>query len=78
MSSSVPLRVAAALSAAEESRVSLEGLLQRERVLSNTLIQHLQGAQPWADSLGRTLEQLDNTEKHMKYLQCVSRIEELR
>uniref|UniRef100_A0A674C104 RAD50-interacting protein 1 n=1 Tax=Salmo trutta TaxID=8032 RepID=A0A674C104_SALTR len=77
VSSSVPLRVSAALSAAEESRVSLEGLLQRERVLSNTLIQHLQGAQPWADSLGRTLEQLDNTEKHMKYLQCVSRIEEL-
>uniref|UniRef100_A0A8K9UV38 RAD50-interacting protein 1 n=1 Tax=Oncorhynchus mykiss TaxID=8022 RepID=A0A8K9UV38_ONCMY len=78
VSSSVPLRVSAALSAAEESRVSLEGLLQRERVLSNTLIQHLQGAQPWADSLGRTLEQLDNTEKHMKYLQCLSRIEELR
>uniref|UniRef100_A0A8C7IN33 RAD50-interacting protein 1 n=1 Tax=Oncorhynchus kisutch TaxID=8019 RepID=A0A8C7IN33_ONCKI len=77
VSSSVPLRVSAALSAAEESRVSLEGLLQRERVLSNTLIQHLQGAQPWADSLGRTLEQLDNTEKHMKYLQCLSRIEEL-
>uniref|UniRef100_A0AAZ3PMR4 RAD50-interacting protein 1 n=1 Tax=Oncorhynchus tshawytscha TaxID=74940 RepID=A0AAZ3PMR4_ONCTS len=77
VSSSVPLRVSAALSAAEESRVSLEGLLQRERVLSNTLIQHLQGAQSWADSLGRTLEQLDNTEKHMKYLQCLSRIEEL-
>ncbi|KAK6292410.1 hypothetical protein J4Q44_G00369940 [Coregonus suidteri] len=77
VSSSVPLRVSVALSAAEESRVSLEGLLQRERVLSNTLIQHLQGAQPWADSLGQTLGQLDNTERHMKYLQCLSRIEEL-
>ncbi|KAL0967195.1 hypothetical protein UPYG_G00249030 [Umbra pygmaea] len=77
VSSSVTLRVSAALSAAEESRVSLKSLLQREMALSNTLIQHLQGAQPWADSLGQILGQLDTTERHMKYLQCVARIDEL-
>ncbi|XP_072530072.1 RAD50-interacting protein 1 [Salminus brasiliensis] len=77
VSSSVPLRVAAALSAAEESRTKLEVLLQKERLLSNTLQQHLQGAQSWADSLGQTLGQLDTLERHMKYLQCLARIEEL-
>ncbi|KAG7455788.1 hypothetical protein MATL_G00244810 [Megalops atlanticus] len=77
VSSSVPLRVSSALSAAEESRACVEALLQRERVLSNTLQQHLQGAQVWADSLGQTLGQLDTIERHMKYLQCLARIEEL-
>ena len=78
VSSSVPLRVAAALSAAEESWTKLEALLQKERLLSNTLQQHLQGAQSWADSLGQTLGQLDTLERHMKYLQCLARVEELR
>ncbi|KAI4876051.1 hypothetical protein NFI96_030100 [Prochilodus magdalenae] len=77
VSSSVPLRVAAALSAAEESRTKLDDLLQKERLLSNMLQQHLQGAQSWADSLGQTLGQLDTLERHMKYLQCLARIEEL-
>ncbi|KAF5908405.1 RAD50-interacting protein 1 [Clarias magur] len=77
VSSSVPLRVSAALAAAEESRSKLETLLQRERVLSNMLQQHLQGAQSWADSLGQTLGELDTLERHMKYLQVLSRIEEL-
>ncbi|GAA6097243.1 RAD50-interacting protein 1 isoform X1 [Tachysurus ichikawai] len=77
VSSSVPLRVSAALADAEESWSNLETLLQRERVLSNTLQQHLQGAQSWADSLGQTLGELDTLERHMKYLQCLSRIEEL-
>ncbi|XP_058273582.1 RAD50-interacting protein 1 [Hemibagrus wyckioides] len=77
VSSSVPLRVSAALATAEESRSTLETLLQRERVLSNMLQQHLQGAQSWADGLGQSLGELDTLERHMKYLQCLSRIEEL-
>uniref|UniRef100_A0A671MNZ7 RAD50-interacting protein 1 n=1 Tax=Sinocyclocheilus anshuiensis TaxID=1608454 RepID=A0A671MNZ7_9TELE len=71
VSSSVPLRVSAALSTAEESRVKLESLLEKERVLSNTLQQHLQGAQVWADSIGQVLGQLDTLERHMKYLQYI-------
>lgn len=78
VSSSVPLRVAAALSAAEESRTKLEALLQKERLLSNRLQQHLQGAQSWADSLGQTLGEQETLERHTKYLQCLARIEELR
>ncbi|XP_066524631.1 RAD50-interacting protein 1 isoform X1 [Hoplias malabaricus] len=77
VSSSVPLRVSAALSAAEESRTRLDALLQKERLLSNTLQQHLQSAQIWADNLLKTLGQLDIVERHMKYLQCLARIEEL-
>uniref|UniRef100_A0A8C1BXW0 RAD50-interacting protein 1 n=1 Tax=Cyprinus carpio carpio TaxID=630221 RepID=A0A8C1BXW0_CYPCA len=71
VSSSVPLRVSAALSTAEESRVKLESLLEKERVLSNTLQQHLQGAQVWADGIGQVLGQLDTLERHMKYLQYI-------
>ncbi|XP_051977049.1 RAD50-interacting protein 1-like isoform X2 [Xyrauchen texanus] len=77
VSSSVPLRVSSALSAAEESWVKLESLMEKERLLSNTLQQHLQGAQVWTDSIGQVLGQLDTLERHMKYLQCLTHIEEL-
>ncbi|XP_055046357.2 RAD50-interacting protein 1 [Misgurnus anguillicaudatus] len=77
VSSSVPLRMSTALYAAEESRLKLESLLERERLLSNTLQQHLQGSQVWADSIGQVLGQLDTLERQMKYLQCLARIEEL-
>ncbi|KAG9329776.1 hypothetical protein JZ751_029640 [Albula glossodonta] len=77
VSSAVPLRVSSALSEAEHCRQDVEALLQRERMLSNTLQQHLQGAQSWADGLSQTLGQLDTVERHMKYLQVLARIEEL-
>uniref|UniRef100_A0AAY4BSP9 RAD50-interacting protein 1 n=1 Tax=Denticeps clupeoides TaxID=299321 RepID=A0AAY4BSP9_9TELE len=68
-SSSVPLRVAAALSAAEASRAELQGLLQKEAALSARLQRHLHGARAWTESLGGTFGQLDAIERHMKYLQ---------
>ncbi|XP_071358097.1 RAD50-interacting protein 1 [Trachinotus anak] len=77
VSSSVPPKVSAALSAAEEARCSLEDLQQKERLISNMLHQHLQGAQPWMDNLGQTLNQVDTIERHMKYLRCLQHIEEL-
>lgn len=77
VSSSVPPKVSAALSAAEEATCSLQELLQRERLISNKLHQHLQGAQPWMDSLGQTLSQVDTIERHVKYLRCLQHIEEL-
>uniref|UniRef100_A0A8C9ZCQ7 RAD50-interacting protein 1 n=1 Tax=Sander lucioperca TaxID=283035 RepID=A0A8C9ZCQ7_SANLU len=38
---------------------------------------HLQGAQPWMDNLGQTLNQVDTIERHVKYLRCLQHIEEL-
>uniref|UniRef100_A0A4W6ENI0 RAD50-interacting protein 1 n=1 Tax=Lates calcarifer TaxID=8187 RepID=A0A4W6ENI0_LATCA len=78
VSSSVPPKVSSALSAAEEARCSMEDLQQRERLISNKLHQHLQGAQPWMDNLSQTLNQVDTIERHMKYLCCLQHIEELR
>lgn len=77
VSSSVPPKVCAALSAAEETTCSLKDLLQREQLTSNMLHQHLQGAQPWMENLGQTCNQVDTIERHMKYLQCLQHIEEL-
>ncbi|XP_068573145.1 RAD50-interacting protein 1 [Cebidichthys violaceus] len=77
VSSSVPPKVSAALSAAEEAACSLEDLLQRERLISNKLHKHLQRAQPWIDNLGQTLYQVDTIERHVKYLRCLQHIEEL-
>ncbi|KAL4625057.1 RAD50-interacting protein 1 [Arapaima gigas] len=77
VSSSVPLRVSAALSVAEESRGKLEALLHKEQLLSDMLQQHLQGAQGWVDTLAPKLGELDSVERHVKYLQCLSHIEEL-
>ncbi|CAB1443168.1 unnamed protein product [Pleuronectes platessa] len=77
VSSAVPPKVSAALAAAEEARCSLDDLQQRERLISNMLHQHLQGAQPWMDNLSQVLNQVDTIERHMKYLRCLQHIEEL-
>lgn len=77
VSSSMPPKVSVALSAAEEAGCSLQDLLQREQFISNILKQHIQGAQPWLDSLGQLLNQVDAIENNMKYLQCLQHIEEL-
>ncbi|KAM8740572.1 RAD50-interacting protein 1 [Acanthopagrus schlegelii] len=74
VSSSVPPKVSAALSTAADARCSMEDLLQRERFISNMLNQ---GAQPWMDNLGQMLNQVDTIGRHMKYLRCLQRIEEL-
>uniref|UniRef100_A0A672YVK7 RAD50-interacting protein 1 n=1 Tax=Sphaeramia orbicularis TaxID=375764 RepID=A0A672YVK7_9TELE len=77
VSDSVPPKVFAALSAAEEARCSLEDLMQREQVISDELQQHLQKAQPYMDNFGQALNQVDIIERHMKYLRCLQYIEEL-
>ncbi|XP_061618753.1 RAD50-interacting protein 1 [Phyllopteryx taeniolatus] len=77
VSSSVPPQVSAALSAAEDASSSLEELLQREKLISTKLQQHLQGAQPWMDALSQKLGQVETVERHTKYLRCLQHIEEL-
>uniref|UniRef100_A0AAQ4S134 RAD50 interactor 1 n=1 Tax=Gasterosteus aculeatus aculeatus TaxID=481459 RepID=A0AAQ4S134_GASAC len=77
VSSCVPPKVSAALSAAEEAACSLKDLLQKEQLISNKLHQHLQGTQPWMDNLGQTLNQVDTIERNVKYLRCLQHIEEL-
>ncbi|KAK5876780.1 hypothetical protein CesoFtcFv8_026101 [Champsocephalus esox] len=75
--SSVPPKVSAALSAAEEASCSVEDLLQREALISKRLHQHLQDAQPWMDKLDQTLHKVNTIERHVKYLRCLQHIEEL-
>ncbi|XP_026002795.1 RAD50-interacting protein 1 isoform X1 [Astatotilapia calliptera] len=77
VSSLVPPKVSAALSAVEDARCSLEALLQREQLTFNILHKHLQDAQPWMDKLEQTCNQVDFIERHMKYLRCLQHIEEL-
>ncbi|XP_030295865.1 RAD50-interacting protein 1 isoform X3 [Sparus aurata] len=74
VSSSVPPKVSEALSTAADAGCSLVDLLQREQFISNMLNQ---GAQPWMDNLGQMLNQVDTIGRHMKYLRCLQRIEEL-
>ncbi|XP_061817223.1 RAD50-interacting protein 1 [Nerophis lumbriciformis] len=77
VSSSVPPQVCAALSVAEDARCSMEDLLNKENVISKTLHQHLEGEQPWMETLGQTLTQLETVERHMNYLRCLQHVEEL-
>uniref|UniRef100_A0A3P9LG62 RAD50-interacting protein 1 n=1 Tax=Oryzias latipes TaxID=8090 RepID=A0A3P9LG62_ORYLA len=77
VSSSVPPKVSAALSAAEEAACSLKELLQREELISSKLQQHLQEASQWMEDLSRVFSQVDLIERPMKYLQCLQHIEEL-
>ncbi|XP_030295864.1 RAD50-interacting protein 1 isoform X2 [Sparus aurata] len=50
-------------------------LLEKLREENNVL--EGQGAQPWMDNLGQMLNQVDTIGRHMKYLRCLQRIEEL-
>uniref|UniRef100_A0A671WJH8 RAD50-interacting protein 1 n=1 Tax=Sparus aurata TaxID=8175 RepID=A0A671WJH8_SPAAU len=77
VSSSVPPKVSEALSTAADAGCSLVDLLQREQFISNMLNQVGLGAQPWMDNLGQMLNQVDTIGRHMKYLRCLQRIEEL-
>ncbi|XP_041637314.1 RAD50-interacting protein 1 [Cheilinus undulatus] len=77
VSSSTPPKVSEALDAAEHAQCALQDLLQRERCISNTLHQHLQGAQSWMDNLSQTLNQVDTIERHLKYLRVLQHVEEL-
>ncbi|RVE56273.1 hypothetical protein OJAV_G00219690 [Oryzias javanicus] len=75
--SSVPPKVSAALSAAEDATCSLKELLQREELISSQLQQHLQEASRWMEELSRVFNQVDLIERPMKYLQVLQHIEEL-
>ncbi|KAF7228756.1 RAD50-interacting protein 1 [Nothobranchius furzeri] len=75
--SSVPPKISASLSAAEEVRCSLEDVLQREQSVSSQLQQHLQGTRQLMDDLGQTFNHVDSMEKSMKYLKCLHYIGEL-
>ncbi|MBN3273577.1 RINT1 protein, partial [Polyodon spathula] len=67
----------AALCRAGEVQRALEVLLDRETGVSNTVSQHLEGAQPWMDKLILRLSQIDETEHYLSYLKWIARIEEL-
>ncbi|KAK6488375.1 RAD50-interacting protein 1 [Huso huso] len=67
----------AALCRAGEVQRAVGVLLDRERGVSNTVSQHLQGAQPWMDQLSLRLSQMEETEHYLSYLKWIARIEEL-
>uniref|UniRef100_A0A3Q3W873 RAD50-interacting protein 1 n=1 Tax=Mola mola TaxID=94237 RepID=A0A3Q3W873_MOLML len=75
VSSSVPLKVSAALSAAKEAGYSLEDLLQRTGV--DTKHEHLQGSQTLMDNFGRSLNQISTMERHVEYLRCLQHVQDL-
>lgn len=76
-SDGLPPKVSSALKAAEEATLSLEQLLQREQLTSAALTQHLDNARPCMESFGQAFLQVETIERHMKYLRCLQRAEEL-
>ncbi|CAL8277743.1 RAD50-interacting protein 1 [Gadus morhua] len=76
-SSASPLKVSAALDAAEEAQATMTSLLKRQAVLSKGLDQHLQEAEPWVDELCQNIDHVDTMERSMRYMQCLQHIEEL-
>lgn len=41
-------------------------------------MQHLEEVEPWVDELSQRLHHVSSIERHIKYLQCLQHIEELR
>ncbi|KAK7878895.1 hypothetical protein WMY93_030829 [Mugilogobius chulae] len=72
-----PPRVSSALKAAQKASENTEELLKREEQVSEDLSKHLETARPCMESFGHAFHQVDVIEKHMKYLQCLQRTEDL-
>ncbi|XP_037552024.1 RAD50-interacting protein 1 [Nematolebias whitei] len=77
VSSSVPPKVSWCLSEAEEVGCSLEELLQRQRGVSSSLHEHLQGTKLWMDGLDETFNRVDFMDKSLRYLKCLHYMGEL-
>lgn len=78
VSSEVPKRIQNALKNAEDSKKSLNRLLEEEALLSDSISSHLEKAEPWMEDLGVLISQVEEIERHLSYLKWISRIEELR
>ncbi|XP_065514377.1 RAD50-interacting protein 1 isoform X2 [Caloenas nicobarica] len=77
VSSEVPKRIRNALNNAEDSKKSLNRLLEEEALLSASIDSHLLKAQPWMEDLDVLISQIEEIERHLCYLKWISRIEEL-
>ncbi|XP_023592828.1 RAD50-interacting protein 1 isoform X2 [Trichechus manatus latirostris] len=77
ISSEIPKRIQSALKNAEESKQSLNRLLEQETHLFTSINSHLLTAQPWMDDLGTMINQIEEIERHLAYLKWISQIEEL-
>lgn len=78
VSSEVPKRIQNAVKNAEDSKKSLNQLLEEEALLSDSIDSHLLKAQPWMEDLDVLISQIEEIERHLCYLKWISRIEELR
>ncbi|XP_037692362.1 RAD50-interacting protein 1 isoform X3 [Choloepus didactylus] len=77
ISSEIPKRIQSALKNAEESKQSLNQLLEQENYLFSSINSHLLTAQPWMEDLGSMINQIEEIERHLAYLKWISQIEEL-
>lgn len=78
VSSEVPKRIQKALQNAENSKKSLNQLLKDERLLHDSINNHLLMSKPWMENLGVLISQIKEVERHLAYLKWISQIEELR
>ncbi|XP_008109767.2 RAD50-interacting protein 1 isoform X3 [Anolis carolinensis] len=77
VSSEVPKRIQKALQNAEDSKKSLNQLLEKENILCDSINSHLLTSQPWMEDLGILISQVKEVERHLAYLKLISQIEEL-
>nr|XP_008109767.1 PREDICTED: RAD50-interacting protein 1 isoform X3 [Anolis carolinensis] len=77
VSSEVPKRIQKALQNAEDSKKSLNQLLEKENILCDSINSHLLTSQPWMEDLGILISQVKEVERHLAYLKWISQIEEL-
>ncbi|KAJ7329574.1 hypothetical protein JRQ81_015748 [Phrynocephalus forsythii] len=77
VSSEVPKRIQKALQNAEDSKTSLGQLLEKERILHDSVDNHLLTSKPWMEDLGVLISQIKEVERHLAYLKLISQIEEL-
>ncbi|XP_053263242.1 RAD50-interacting protein 1 isoform X5 [Podarcis raffonei] len=77
VSSEVPKRIQKALQNAEDSKKSLNQLLEKESLLYDSINDHLMTSKPWMEDLGVLISQIKEVERHLAYLKWISQIEEL-
>lgn len=77
VSSEVPKRIQKALKNAEDSKSSLNQLLENESVLYDSINNHLLTSEPWMKDFSVLIDQIKEVERYFAYLKWISQIEEL-
>jgi chemotaxis regulatin CheY-phosphate phosphatase CheZ len=78
VSEEVPSEIKKAISTVQSATDKIHWIGEQNETLRHSVLDHVRDVKPMVEDLGKLTEQLQELEKHSKYLAYVARVEELR